>query len=1341
MGDIAKEMGDSEVVFRLPQGVDAADFEDDLEISFNPKKRVHKRVLADVSNSSSPARSGQRKPATRHFFWDKGQAPMWSSSVAVVLDAGERDALCVGFAKAEARSPKRSKTAVSAATATGQNAAETGARKANAAESSTSVLSMERRRQIGIVFARLKIDAGELGAALERLSSDDVTVLLSGERLEMALELAPTVEEVQALVGYKGDAATLDSCDKSLATLAAVPKLLLRLRALQCVKTFDETTAAMAEGASALCAAAAELKSSELLATALHAVLAVGNFVNEGGKHGGASGFKLQSLGKLGHMKTKDGRSTMLHFVLRLLAERHAGEKSVEAPDGETVGSFADELGAELASLRAAARLSFSAMCIDRIALDVRVQKMQDEIAAAPDSPFAQAFADFATRARASLDEHSSMVESAGASLRQVLLHFGEIDAAVVGEAADVFQITPSQQTSVVSDAGAALFGTLLSFVEELVSAQRAHERSDREARDRAARRQLLAAKQPCHSSRLVQPAPVCPAAAKGAKLLPPSNSPVDQGPNKPGDIVSEMLQAANAKRQRYDSLHGSGSAVESPRTLTAKRAAAAHAQEAGPIAVADQAPGGAAAVTAQPDAAATTSEASRVDFEALRQALTQQQAAAGALEEQNAALKCNVQGLEQQLQDSDKQAAMTAAEMQETIAKQDERVQKLEKVKMTNGHLKAVAKLKQDNADLRKQLACAKKPSRLPGTPSAREAAKDAAEVKKLRAALETAKGKLQDAASLAEEQATHQAQIADELVERTDELSAARADIDAATKLEDLMRARCAKLEAKLMEIRSAGSAAEDSFTEAEVSFDTQLQEKDAEAAAIKQLLADHKSAAEAAQTALFAAEARARDLQTIADQQELAASAKEQARAGASRSQQEAERELSQLRAAMKRVEAEAQGARDMAAQSESGQREWQETAKAAEERSEALIARCEGAETQLTSAEEQICQCKARVEAADAEVKDLEDKLERATQEVDDAGGEATAIQDQLHAKLRAQQDANEELAAKHAVRTSELQADLEAASKLANEARETLGAQHVQETESSELKSELQHALESANSARQEIMVIEERCTILEAQNAELQEQVNQKQTQFDEFVTTSKQLEDGMESEIAELSRELESLTSSKAKLGADLELHKASAAALQSELDETVASLAESEQAKVAQDTAAHNLQGELETTRARLVDAEESLDLVRAQASQQIADEALEASPAPACPDDAVEADDDTALSTEDTTAPATDLELEPVNGAPGGGASEAVEESEKPAAEKPHKKRKKLRGKKSLCPGAFAEIKNMLELGEAEVVSLGKGKGFKCLGCGTKLPSQNAADAHKQSCTMTG
>ncbi len=96
--------------------------------------------------------------------------------------------------------------------------------------------------------------------------------------------------------------------------------------------------------------------------------------------------------------------------------------------------------------------------------------------------------------------------------------------------------------------------------------------------------------------------------------------------------------------------------------------------------------------------------------------------------------------------------------------------------------------------------------------------------------------------------------------------------------------------------------------------------------------------------------------------------------------------------------------------------------------------------------------------------------------------------------------------------------------------------------------------------------------------------------------------------------------------------------------------------------------------------------------------------------------------------------------DDDSEPASESQDAAAAEAVEE-EKPAAEKRQKKRKKLRGKKSLCPGAFAEIKNMLELGEAEVVSLGKGKGFKCLGCGTTLPSKDAAEAHKQSCTMTG
>ena len=1327
---------DSEVVFRLPQ-VDAADFEEeDHEISFDPKgsKRALKRVLADVSNSPARVNGVARKPALRNFFWDKAQAPVWSSSAAVALDSAERDALCASFAKTEARAPKRTKTS------TAKNSATELGICTPAAKSGASVLSIERRRQIGIVLARLRVDPGELSAALERLSGDDITTLLSGERLEMVLELAPTAEEVHALVGYKGDAATLDGCDKALATLAAVPKLLLRLRALQCLKTFDDTAAAMLKGASTLCAAAAELRGSAALAAALHTILAVGNCVNEGGTHGGASGFKLQSLGKLGHMKTKDGRSTMLDFVLRLLEQRHVANRGPTSGDG---ARFVDAIGAELGSLRTAAHLSFSAMCIDRLALHVRVQKMQDEIAATPGSPFAVAFGDFAARARATLDEHSASLQRAGASLRDLLLHFGEIDTAVLGQEPGTFQASPSQRTSVVSDAAAALFGTLLSFVEELSTAQCTHERSDREAREREARRKLTV-KQP-RQSRLAQPVRTCAAPAGGVRLLPPSEGPcacINTGGS--GGIVSEMMQAANAKRHHYDQLHSSGAAVESPRTLTAKRAAVALEHDGEVMIVSQKAASETGA--AQLDSSASKASHDEAGVLQDKPVLQTRLKDSEILEAQNSALQSSAQELQQQLLSAKEAAAVSAADMQETITKQTERIQKLEKVKMTNGHLKAVAKLKKenaqfekDNAELRSKLASARKPSRLPGTPmSSRKGNKDAAELKQLRGALTTAERELEAATALAKEQTARAVEISEELDERTSALSTAQADIAASQRLQELVRTRCSKLEAKLAEIRSAGDAAEESFTEAEVSFDAQLQEKESEVAAVKELLAEQRSAAQTAQAELLAAEARARDLQTLADQHRLAASAKEQVRADALRLQQDAERELSALRAAAERNDAEVQRARDAVAQSEAAHedalREWNEKAEAAEQRFVTLDTSHTDTKTQLATARGEIRQCETRAEAAEAEACQLKSALAQANQEANNAGEHASVAQSGLEARLILQESAHKEVSAQAAARSvqiAELETDLAVANELANELRGKLtAAQEGEKSEISELKSELQHALQSTDSARQEIITMEERCAVLEAQSAGWQEQVDQKQKQFDEFVTTSKQLEDGMESEIAELSREIESLTKANAALTNELEEHKSAAVALQSDLKKTQSNLAKMEKASMEQNAAAQGVLCELESTKARLVDVEQRLDEAHAQANKRAASHSPASNPtastsAPAAASAEI-------VGTNDDSEPAIESQ---------DAAAAGTAEQEKPATEKRQKKRKKLRGKKSLCPGAFAEIKNMLELGEADVVSLGKGKGFKCLGCGTKLPSKDAAEAHKQSCTMTG
>lgn len=63
--------------------------------------------------------------------------------------------------------------------------------------------------------------------------------------------------------------------------------------------------------------ASEELKNSRLFLKLLEAVLRTGNHMNDGTNRGDAKAFKLDTLLKLGDIKGKDGKTTLLHFVVQ----------------------------------------------------------------------------------------------------------------------------------------------------------------------------------------------------------------------------------------------------------------------------------------------------------------------------------------------------------------------------------------------------------------------------------------------------------------------------------------------------------------------------------------------------------------------------------------------------------------------------------------------------------------------------------------------------------------------------------------------------------------------------------------------------------------------------------------------------------------------------------------------------------------------------------------------------------------------------------------------------------------------------------------------------------------
>ena len=71
------------------------------------------------------------------------------------------------------------------------------------------------------------------------------------------------------------------------------------------------------------------MRGSAALTQILSRVLALGNYLNGTSARGGAYGFKLGDLSKLVQVKSSDSRTTLLHYLARLLADGSDGKPGI----------------------------------------------------------------------------------------------------------------------------------------------------------------------------------------------------------------------------------------------------------------------------------------------------------------------------------------------------------------------------------------------------------------------------------------------------------------------------------------------------------------------------------------------------------------------------------------------------------------------------------------------------------------------------------------------------------------------------------------------------------------------------------------------------------------------------------------------------------------------------------------------------------------------------------------------------------------------------------------------------------------------------------------------------
>mmetsp|Transcript_28544 Transcript_28544/g.77269 ORF Transcript_28544/g.77269 Transcript_28544/m.77269 type:complete len:704 (+) Transcript_28544:268-2379(+) len=140
--------------------------------------------------------------------------------------------------------------------------------------------------------------------------------------MTMISTVMPSAEEAEMVESHDGPRDGLRDLEQFVLQVSEkVPKAVLRARCLSIRSTFlssvDEHMAVL----EAVHEAATQVRHSKALRGILEYTLALGNYLNGTSNRGGAYGFKLADLAKLVQVKSADNKTTLLHYLARVISD------------------------------------------------------------------------------------------------------------------------------------------------------------------------------------------------------------------------------------------------------------------------------------------------------------------------------------------------------------------------------------------------------------------------------------------------------------------------------------------------------------------------------------------------------------------------------------------------------------------------------------------------------------------------------------------------------------------------------------------------------------------------------------------------------------------------------------------------------------------------------------------------------------------------------------------------------------------------------------------------------------------------------------------------------------
>jgi len=275
-----------------------------------------------------------------------------------------------------------------------------------------TLLDPRRSNNCSIMLSRFgKMPYADIAKAVKTLDES----VLSMENVSAMKQFVPTSEEIEILKEYTGDKSQLGKAERYFLEIMTVPKLAQRLSALHTKLSFQGKYEGAKESLDVLVGAVKEIRSSKLLPKMMELVLAIGNFLNGGTFRGGAYGFKLDTLVKMGEVKGVDPKLTMMHYLAQTCESKEKYKELLE-------------IGKEFPSLQAACRESIPQCGTELNKLKGEISSVGAILKGIEDNndPFKKSMSNFHEGASAEIDASQKAHKKLEEDYKALLKYFGE---------------------------------------------------------------------------------------------------------------------------------------------------------------------------------------------------------------------------------------------------------------------------------------------------------------------------------------------------------------------------------------------------------------------------------------------------------------------------------------------------------------------------------------------------------------------------------------------------------------------------------------------------------------------------------------------------------------------------------------------------------------------------------------------------------------------------------------------------------------------------------------------------------------------------------------------------